>query len=218
MSKQSQEDINVFVHDKIIVSESIITSMESDYLIISNRKKVAELLSKPELEEEDIIDTFIALHIVLEVSLNTFFRHVSLSSIKKDIDKLEVIKNLDNISFIDKTILFIYNSKFNFQDIGEASYYHSIIATLRDFSFIRNQLLHGHSISTVTDENGVHHSNLKKFLNEDALQKQVRKFLFILQGMQFYLGCLDSPLTPAGREAYKKSYLNDEFVPTKYKS
>jgi len=190
---------------------------ESEYLIISNKEKATELLSITEPTEANIIDAFIALHIILEVSLNTLFRHISMLSIKKDIDRLEIIKNIDAISFIDKTVLFIYDSKFNFTSIEDATHYHSTIGVLKDFSSIRNQLLHGHSISTISDEEGTRQSRLKKSLNDEALSGQIKKLLFVFEGLRFYVDCLESSLTTSGKAAFKKAYLDDTFIPDRYK-
>src|SRR3989339_1708202 len=95
---------------------------QSEYLIFSNKLKVSKLINKSPLTEEgDFIDILIGLHIILEVGLNSFFRQVSLLSIKKNIDRLEIMDNIDKVGFIDKTILFIYNSKFDFgTEIEEA--------------------------------------------------------------------------------------------------
>ena len=196
------------------ITASVSARKESGYLIVSNKEKCANLIRESELSEKDIIDIFISLHIVLEVSLNTLFRHLALMSIKKDIDEFEVIKNIDNISFIDKTILFIYNSKFEFGDkIVEATKYHSIIGTLRDFSALRNQLLHGHSISTIFDGQSNRHSTLKKSITLENLDAQIKKFKFILEGMRFYLDYLDSPISSDQRNAFKDSFLSDNFLP-----
>lgn len=217
MNNGEPRKISFVARDTVSVSDSFSITTESEYLIISNKEKIAGLLALEDPSEGEMIDTLISLHIVLEVGLNTLFRHVSLLSIKKGIERLEVIKNIDNISFIDKMVLFIYNSKFNFDDIGRATEYHKIIGTLKSFSSIRNQLLHGHSISTVTDERGHHHSKLKESLNKKALEDQVQKFIFILEGMRYYVDCLDSPFNGSGKESFKNSYLDDTFIPENYK-
>lgn len=172
--------------------------IESDYLLISNRNKCKKLLMSSDLDENDIIDGLISLHMVLEVGLNALYRHLSLSSLKKQVDHFKVIENLDNISFIDKTILFIYNSRFNF--IGKedfANKYHGIISRIKDFAHLRNKLLHGHSISTIPKKGEKTYSRLKKEINLDTLKKQITQFCFIIEGMRFYLNCLDSALTEA---------------------
>lgn len=210
-------DKKIELKETIRATESIKIRKESVYLIISNKEKCQNLLNKKELEEGDIIEVLISLHIILEVGLNILFRTLALMSIKKDIDELEIIKNIDGISFIDKTILFIYNSKFNFNDrLGEATSYHRIIGTLRDFSKPRNQLLHGHAIVSICSDNISKDSSLKKIINLEFLEKQIEKFQLILNGMKFYLDCLDSSLTSAGKESYKKSYLDDEFINNSY--
>ena len=195
-------------------SNEVSARIESNYLIFSNKKICDNLISNSELDDNDIIDVLISLHIVLEVSLNTLYRHLSSSVIKKDIDQFEVMKNIDNINFIDKTILFIYNSKFNFKNkLSEASKYHSIINKIRSFSEVRNKLLHGHSISTISDNKGKRYSEVKKKLNPNFLKEQINRFCFIMEGMRFYLDCLDSELAPVEKEHYKKFFLDDSFLP-----
>jgi len=217
-NNQNPEDLKFPVNATIQVGISTTATLESHYLISSNKDKVRELLSKSELQENDIIDAFISLHILLEVSLNSLFRQLSLLSIKENFDRLKVVENLDTISFIDKVTLFIYNSKFKFQDINKATEYHKIIGTLKNFASIRNKLLHGHSIITVIDDDGARSSQTKELLNKDHLKKQVKKFLIILEGLRYYLDCLDSSLTSAGKESYKKDFLDDSFIPDSYKS
>ncbi|MCK9345169.1 MAG: hypothetical protein M0P64_03585 [Candidatus Pacebacteria bacterium] len=198
------------------MNEEILARTESLYLINSNKEKCAELIRESDLSAEDMIDIFISLHIVLEVGLNAFFRNLSLLSIKKDVDTFEIIRNVDSVNFIDKTIMFIYNSKFDFlseEDLHRATAYHSIIGHLKHFSAMRNRLLHGHSISTIFDGERNRHSGLKEDINLENLKRQILKFSFIFEGMKFYLDKLDSPLTESGKESFKAEYLSDEFLP-----
>jgi hypothetical protein len=209
-----KKEIKINLSDSIVLKDSILIKKESNYLIISNKEKCKNLLINSPLSSNDIVDILISLHIVLEVSLNTLYRHLISAFIKKDVDEFEIMNNIDNIGFIDKTIMFIYNSKFNFNNkLKEATKYHSIISALRDFSGVRNKLLHGHSISTIFDGEKNRYSELKKILNPDFLKNQIKKFSFILEGMRFYLDCLDSGLTEHGKEQYKKSFLDDSFLP-----
>ncbi len=192
----------------------ITMKLESGYLITSNKEKCRGLIEESPLNDNDIIDILVSLHLVLEVGLNTMYRHLMLRDIKKDIDKFEIMKNIDNINFIDKTIMFIYNSKFDFEGkLGEATRYHSIINALRDFSGVRNKLLHGHSISTISDGEKIKNSEVKNMLNPGFLKEQIGKFCFIMEGMRFYLNCLDSGTSDADKEQFSKSYLDDSFLP-----
>jgi len=205
----AQKEIN----EQINIIENISCRIESGYLISSNEEKIKNILASSDLSTGNIIDIFISLHIVLEVSLNTLHRHLILNSFKKRVDKFDVMKNIDNISFIDKTTLFIYNSKFAFGDkLSQAEKYHGIISKLKDFSGIRNQLLHGHSICSISERGSSKDSELKKKLNREYLDKQIKNFKFILEGMRFYLDCLESSFTKSGKEDLKKIYLNDEFL------
>ncbi len=190
------------------IINSIIKGTESDYLIIENRKRCKAILSKPEIGKEDLIDAFIYLHIVMEAGLNGFFRNISLSGIKKGISELEITKNLDDISFIHKVILFIYNSSFDFgAQLADAERYHSIIGKLKNFTYIRNMLVHGHAIKMVNENGTKKYSQLSQQLTKDTLNKQINDFKFILEGMQFYINHLNIDISD-----YQRSMLIDQFL------
>lgn len=192
---------------------SVSVREESVYLRASNKWKCQQILGKESLTEGDIVDFLVALHIVLEVSLNSLLRDLCLSGIKKNINEQKIAQNVDEISFIHKVILFIYNSKFNYGDrLDVATRYHETIGKLKEFSEIRNKLLHGHSISTIYEEGQPRHSSLRGKLNRQYMDKQIERFRFIMEGMRFYLDCLDSPYTPSGKEDLKHTYLEDEFL------
>src|ERR1035437_9876343 len=151
--------------ESIKISDSVSFTVESNYLFYSSRKKISELLEKDKLNQNDIIDIFIGLHIVLELGINNVFRKIITPTLQKKISTHIMIENLDNINFIDKIVMFIYYSKFNFTDIDKATEYHKLIKKLRSFSEMRNKLLHGHSIMEVSGEKGISKSKLKKNLN-----------------------------------------------------
>lgn len=207
---------SIDLSETLHVSDSFTARTESDYLLISNKNKCTELLrlvTDGSFSEEQAIDFLISLHIVLEVGLNTFFRHISLMAIKKSVDPLEISKNLDEISFRDKATLFIYNSKFNFDNrIDEATRHHKIIGLLKNFAEPRNKLLHGHSISTVTDGDAARHSQARSLTGQERVNKQIENFRLIMQGMRFYLDCLESGLTDSGKASLAGEYLNDNFL------
>lgn len=202
--------------ETVHMSDSMTARTESDYLIISNKEKCIDLINEAAgqpFNQEQAIDFLIAVHLVLEVGLNTFFRHISLIGIRKSIDSLEIAKNLDQISFIDKTVLFIYNSKFNFGDrIDKATHHHSIIKKMKDFSGTRNKLLHGHSISTVSDASGNRDSEARKLTDKKEIARQVENFRSIMDGLAFYFDCLETSITDSGKADFKKEYLNTDFL------
>lgn len=204
---------NLSFYDHVRVSDSMSTTVESGYLVSSNRQKCRQLLRINNWSDENLIDFFISLHLVLEVGLNSFLRHISLQEMQKRIERLKLIKNLDNINFIEKTILFIYNSKFDFgPNLNDADKYHSIIDTIRDFSAPRNQLLHGHSLSTVYENGNTKQSGLRSQIQPKNVQLQINKFIFIMEGMRFYFDCLQSTFTPFGKESLKNEYLDCNFL------
>jgi len=208
--------MNIFkkIDDTIKIKDSMKVRSESGYLISSNKEKCARIISESDINTNDIIDCLVSLHIILEVSLNTFYRHIALASLKKDINEFEVMENVDRINFIDKTILFIYNANFDFkEELIKAAEYHKIINTLKDFSELRNKLLHGHSISTIFDGEKNLDSKLKSKINLSCLSEQIKKFRFILEGMRFYLNHLDVRGDIINKEFLKDNYLSDDFLP-----
>ena len=80
-------DIKKEISLSLVPGVSASCTIESVYLILSNKKKCNELLKKSELTENDIIDFYISLHLVLEVSLNSLYRKLSIPSIKKNVKK-----------------------------------------------------------------------------------------------------------------------------------
>ena len=196
-----------------VTDNSMGVSVESNYLFNSTRKRVSEILKKDGLEQNDIIDVFVGLHIVLELGINSLFRKIITPTLKKGVDIHEMIENLDNVSFRDKVVVFVYYSKFNFDDIKKATEYHKLINKIKSFSELRNKLLHGHSIMEFSGTNGISRSGLKKKLNAKKLKEQLDNFKFITEGLGYYLDCLDTDWTPQGKDELKKMYLNGDFIP-----
>lgn len=198
------------------VSATILAISESHYLIDSNREKCKTLFSKHEWQHGELIDGYIALHIVLEAGFNSLFRQLALRSLKKGVDRITVMKNVDEVSFIHKTTLFIYNSKFNFEGREtEATDYHKIIGTLKSFCSIRNSLLHGHAIATVSGTEIPEPQDTvirKSIVSGKKVKEQLNRFRFIMDGMTFYIDCLDD-LSDEDRNRYKSAYLGYDFLP-----
>lgn len=205
--------------DYVYMPDTIQTYQESLYLLLSNRQKCQDLLNKETLEENDIIDIYISLHLVLEVGLNGLHRQIITSQIVKPIDKHEVIRNIDGIGFIEKTILFIYNAHFDFRsDLHESAIHHKIIGKLKGFAGIRNKLLHGHSIGSLTDdENVTSISDARSNLDINKLKTQIKLFIDINNGMKFFLDHLDNDgWSESYIEDLKNQYLNYSFIPANF--
>ncbi len=183
---------------------------ESLYLLESNQKKCKELLSKSNRSPNDIIDFLISIHIVLEFGLNGLFREIIINNIQKNIDKAKIVNNLDHITFIDKTILFIYMEKYNFNNnLSKANEHHSIIEILKDFSNTRNQLMHGSMIGSFSDENSSKTSAVS-IITSEHMKKQIEKFKKILDGVIFYLDHLK--YCPVNKEDLKNKFLDTTFL------
>jgi len=206
-------NLNLNLEESIGVSESISARLESGYLIIKNKEICSSILIMQNPSENDLIDFFVSIHLVMEISLNTFFRMISLVEMQKRVDPLAVIKNLDGINFIDKTILFIYNSHFNFNgDLDNADRYHSIIGQLRQFSEPRNKLLHGHSISTLFHQDTNRHSETRNIITRERMNNQINLYKNIMNGLKFYFDCLQSSFSTSGKDSIKSEYLDDAFL------
>ena len=197
-------------------STSVTAEVEKRHLAISNKKRCKKILAKSKKTEKDIIDFLISLHLLLEVNLSAFYRQIVNS---KGLSKLtpknpyKVIKELDEISFIDKTILFIYfsNIKFN-SNKEEAIKHHSIIQQLKTFCGVRNKLLHGHAIAERKGRGIEAESEAKKVVSKKMMDRQINLFIDICKGVGFYLDCLESGLTDSGKDQFKKAYLDYEFL------
>lgn len=132
---------------------------------------------------------------------------------------LEVIKNLDKIGFAAKTTLFIYNAHLIFgKDLEEAAIHYKIIGKMRTFSGIRNELLHGHCIGSLTIDGGLAKlSQAKKDLELNKLKNQIRLFIEINNGMRFFLDHLKNEgWNENFTKNLKKEYLSYDFIPKKF--
>ena len=156
------------------------------------------------------------MHLVLELGLNGFFRNIIFYLSKNIADAETIYANLDEISFLDKTVLFIYlcNIKTespNDQDL--AKQYHSIINQIKDFNQIRNKLLHGHSIGTYYTKSTEKMAKTKKLLNDkNLIDKQIEKFKNIVNGLKFYFKHINCTIAENGKEAFIKEYLDTSFL------
>lgn len=210
-------------------------TLESNYLISYNKeicKSVLAEINKNKEDpnyhkkkiKEDLSVFFISLHLVMEIGLNGFFRKIHLKQIKKELEPIKVAENLDSISFIDKTILFIYNSKFDFDDIQKATNYHKIIGKIRNFNEIRNKLMHGHSIGFDIGDlkdgklpENFEDSKLFKLLTIENCKKQIELFLEIMEGMSYYFESLESDYSKDDIKKFKDLYLSGDFIIEEYK-
>jgi len=210
---------NIWLNSQIQIEDGLTSFQDSLYLVLSNRKRCNVLLSKRELSEEDMVDIYISLHLVLEISLNALHRQIIAKQITKPIDRLDVIRNIDNIGFIEKTTLFIYNSSFDFGGKEEESaIHHKIISKLKVFAGVRNKLLHGHSIgSFAVGDSPRRNTEAKKALELNKLREQVKLFVDINKGMQFFLNHLAiKDWSKKYIEDLKKQYLTYDFIPNSF--
>ncbi len=202
------------MNNTIKIEDKLSIKKESHYLIISNKEKCKDLILNSPLDDNNIVDILISLHIVLEVSLNALYRNIASSYLKDTMDELKIMEDIDSVSFIDKTRMFICWSKFNFGNKRkEAREFYKIIHEMKLFSDVRNKLLHGHSISIVLNDGVRKSSETQGKLNPKFLNQQIKRFCFIMKGMRFYLDCLESEFTDDGKKSYKEAFLDDSFLP-----
>ena len=196
------------------MSYSLLKETESNYLIFSRRQKCQKLISQKELGEEDLIEFYIALHVVLEVGLNALLRHLALHRTQLFFGKAEMIDQIDDIGFKDKTAMFLYYAQFDFSDSAdEAKEHHDIFKRMVHFSAVRNELLHGHSISTFISDGKKQDSDARRKMNRETLDQQINLFKSIVNGMSFYLDHLiDFDDLKLDKEKLKKDYLDLDFL------
>jgi hypothetical protein len=196
------------------MSHSLLRETESNYLILSRRQKCQKLIGQRELGEEDLIEFYIALHVVLEVGLNALLRHLALHRTQLFFNKAEMIDQIDDINFKDKTAMFLYYAQFDFSNsVNEAKEHHDILKKITHFSAIRNELLHGHSISTFISNGEQRDSDARRKMNQKTLDQQINLFKDIIKGMSFYLDHLiDFDDLKLDKEKLKKDYLSLDFL------
>ncbi len=191
--------------------------LESTYLIRKNRAICQKLITEGNFSENNIIDILISLHLVLEIGINGLFHVISLKSFEKDIDMLDIMENVDKIGFIEKINMFIYFGSFNFdKKLDKATKYHKILNTLKDFTYVRNALLHGHSIMTIYEfQKGSKEKStrMKDKLNKIFLQEHIKQFKFIMDGIGFYLECYETDKISVDiKSGWYGTYLNTGFL------
>ena len=196
--------------------------LESTHLIKTNKWKCEKIFKEGNFSENNIIDILISLHLIMEIGINGLFRVMSHPTFKKDVDILDRMEKIDKINFIDKVTMFIYFGNFDFTDtkyfknrLEDATKYHKIIGTLKNFAEIRNSLLHGHSLGIVhnLDMSNKRNTKTQEKLNEDFLKKQIKKFKFIMNGIGFYLDCYDKERIPIDTKAgWFGAYLETNFL------
>jgi len=197
---------------------SLLSITSEERLVWSlNIKRCLNLLRKEELSDEDIVDALISLHLVLEVSLNNFFRDL-LPYRLNNIENFKIIEHLDNISFIDKTKMFIYTSDFDFKedDSNEVKRYDNLIERLIEFARVRNVLLHGHTVMSVQNFEGKNAiSKARGVISQKTLERQVDIFKYVIDGMRFYVERLKSH---EPEKLLALSFLDYQSFPDKYKN
>lgn len=210
--------------DTLPVSDSVVGVHDSAVLINHYRNRCFEVLkriaeaeqnSPSQVREEDIIDGYIYLHFVLEAGLNCFFRRFANDFLKKDLDRIEMMKDVDAISFRDKVTMFVLNTQFDFEDkIEEATKRSSIIGKLTNFCGARNAFAHGHGIVTkFNDVSTREHSRAKKLLNIGEFKKHVGYFVNILDDMRFFVEHMHTPLQKAHQDWISRYVLSDGCIP-----
>lgn len=188
--------------------ESVIS--ESLHLLEANKEKCEAINKKEDKSPNDIADFLISLHLVMEISINALIRDLVVNNLQKTIDKSKIVDNLDRISFIDKTILFVYMEKYDFSDsIENADKHHSLIGLLKSFSQTRNLLMHGSMIGDFLDGQSSTTSTVSK-LTDSHFNEQVERFKKIYDGLIFYLEHLKHCNSDV--DYLKRKFLNYNFL------
>ncbi|MFC1843273.1 hypothetical protein ACFLZ5_00600 [Thermodesulfobacteriota bacterium] len=203
-------------------------------ILQSYRNKVTHLFNKSNRSEAETAELLINLHFVLELGLNILFSNLApIMCVQKipgfDKESIshnaglqlndKIIEDVDSVSYLQKTIMFIYFTRFQVKtidELNELSNHYKIVGKIKKFNETRNKLVHGHSIHTIHKENEQIMSQAKKKLSTKNVNEQIELFKSILKSMEFFLMNLHFPaFTQEGREILKELYLNGEFFTEK---
>ena len=195
------------------------------------KTKLVQLLNLSEMPECQKSDLLINLHMVLELGLNYFYSSLLPVLLIMKVDNHEdaskdhnerillndnIIRDIDSVSFLHKTIMFVYGSRFKMEtlhDIQALPEHYKITDRIKKFNEKRNKLLHGHSIHTIHDVNRKVNSPARKMMDDKNINDQIEGFKSIMNSMSFFLMKLDFPsLTQEAREMYRELYLDTDFL------
>lgn len=164
--------------------------------------------------EIDYVNFLVSLHIVLEVSLNSFYRQLFhfTSMPTFNINRLSANEEIDRITFIDKTRFFIYCFSFDLSKVEKVKDHNKLIRKLKAFCEPRNKLLHGHSISTFLHNGNETWSTTKKAVTLDKCMTQLILFNEIMDIISFYLDCLNLNIQDDLKSDLKNQYLDKFYI------
>lgn len=196
----------------ILLSPTI--KVESNYLLRSRKELCQSLLKNETLDEADILEFLLALHIVLEVGINTFFR--SFYGMVPDLDYVKEIYLIDEVGFAEKTKLFLTTSKFTFRDGSDvkaaSGHVDDILDSLKIFNNVRNMIIHGHSVSESSLGAVSKKSKLKGKLSESYMKEQIARFKKIIGGYNFFIDRLDTFVAPDQIKQFQVNFVSSDFL------
>lgn len=187
--------------------------VESNYFLVSRRKECEIFLNKNNPTESEILEFLLALHFVLEIGINAFFRGYYKTSSNYDLSQDS--KDIDSVDFINKIILFINCNKFILIDKKDVEMAHDLAKKLpgkiKNFNNIRNMIVHGHSVSEISGAI-IKKSPLKSKLNKNSYKKQIDDFKEILTGINYFIDRLDTHIPKNQLEVFKNTFLDISFL------
>ncbi len=191
----------------------------SNYLLVSNRRRCRELLKrKNDWKERDVAEFLIALHLVMEIGLNSFYRQIfTKEGSLGRLDLGESEESADELHFLDKTRTFLVWGRFNWQtdkDKEDAVKKHRRLKkNLIEFSAPRNRLLHGQEVSVSAYYGGQPvASKAKKLLTVKKAEEQISKFQQIIEDLNFFLDRRESVLNEQQLKKLRYRFLNTGFL------
>jgi hypothetical protein len=207
----------VEIHDALTLRK------ENQYLLISAKQKCHEILKREKrdtTDNTDNIDFLINLHFVLEIGLNTFFRHIVLMGAHiLGIDKIEGTKIIDEMDLIEKVEGFIAFSDFQYETAeirDEAAKKLSVIRKLKAFNETRNKLVHGHMIGEVvyvgSNSERRQTSRTLDLTSDNSVKQQIKLFKEIMEAISFFFDKMKGSLTQSGKENFTKEFLDTSFL------
>ncbi len=220
MNRKEKKDSKVTskpLRIRATMSTSVTLTVQSHYFLIGRRKLCKKLLNKShksKLTEEERLEFLLALHIVLEVGINSFLR--SLYSTYTNLDYVKYENVIDEVNYIDKTRMFLSSNRFIFSSGGEKrdaeKRAKKLIQSLIKFGRIRNMIMHGHSLSE-SSGGAPKQSNLKEILtSESKVDRQVQRFKDIIESFNFFVDRLETSVNEEQIKTLKKNFLDSSFL------
>lgn len=174
---------------KISVQGSgLIMNISKNQFFFSKKRVCNDFLQKYTLNDVEILDFLLSLHLVLEIGVNSFFR--SLYYIYSNLEFSKYENLLDDVSFLNKIQYFLSSNRFTYRDgkeVDEAEKLaKQVISDIKNFNEVRNKIVHGHSISEYSGAVSKK-SKLLELIRPSQVKDQVERFKKIIDSLNYFV-------------------------------